>query len=113
MNGPRCLMGAGNRPAPADATDVWQFAGKVLSSTPEQAVVQLEWRRTVANGVRIDGGESSQQLTLRFGEPVQLDQAGMEGKPGCPTVAVGFEARYALRFAGMGSGRWHWRRRGP
>jgi hypothetical protein len=26
----------------------------------------------------------------------------MEGKPGCPTVAVGFEARYAPRFSGMG-----------
>jgi hypothetical protein len=104
MNGQRCLMGAGNRPAPADATDVWQFKGKVLSSTPEQAVVQLEWRRTVANGLRIDGNESSLQLNLRIGEAVQLDQAGMEGKPGCPTVAVGFEARYAPRFWGLPPG---------
>ena len=104
VNGQRCLMGAGNRPAPADATDVWQFTGKVFSITPEQAVVQLDWRRTVANGLRIDGNESSQQLNLRFGEAVQLDQAGMEGKPGCPTVAVGFEARYAPRFWGLGPG---------
>ena len=100
MNGQRCLMGAGNRPAPADATDVWQFKGKVLSITPEQAMVQLDWRRTVANGLRIDGNESSQQLNLRFGEAVQLDQAGMEGKPGCPTVAVAFEARYAPALLG-------------
>ena len=104
VNGQRCLMGAGNRPAPADATDVWQFKGKVLSITPEQAMVQLDWRRTVANGLRIDGNESSQQLNLRFGEAVQLDQAGMEGKPGCPTVAVAFEARYAPRFWGLGPG---------
>jgi hypothetical protein len=100
VNGRRCLMGAGNRPAPADATDVWQFAGKVLSITPEQAVVQLVWRRTVANGLRIDGSESTQQLNLQFGEAVQLDQAGMESTPGCPTVAVGFEARYSPRFWG-------------
>jgi hypothetical protein len=83
---------------------VWQFKGKVLSITPEQAMVQLEWRRTVANGLRIDGNESSQQLNLRFGEAVQLDQAGMEGKPGCPTVAVAFEARYAPRFWGLSPG---------
>ena len=104
VNGQRCLMGAGNRPAPPDATDVWQFKGKVLSSTPEQAVVQLDWRRTVANGLRIDGNESSQQLNLRIGEAVQLDQAAMENKPGCPTVAVGFEARYAPRFWGIPAG---------
>jgi hypothetical protein len=104
VNGQRCLMGAGNRPAPPDATDVWQFKGKVISTTPEQAVVQLDWRRTVANGLRIDGNESSQQLNLRVGESLQLDQAGMESKPGCPTVAVGFEARYAPRFWGIPAG---------
>ncbi len=104
VNAQRCLMGAGNRPAPPDATDVWQFKGKVLSITPEQAVVQLDWRRTVANGLRIDGNESSQQLTLRLGESLQLDQAGVESKPGCPTVAVGFEARYASRFWGIPPG---------
>jgi hypothetical protein len=98
----RCGFGASNRPAPDDATDVWQFTGKVISSTPEQAVVQLDWRRTVAAGRRVSGNESSLQLTLRRDEPVQLDHAALP--PTCHLVSVGFEARYEPRFASLTAG---------
>ncbi len=97
-----CGMGAGNRQPPAGATDVWQFTGKVLSSTSEQAVIQLVWRRPIVRGRPVDGNQSSTQLTLRAGEVVQLDQAGIDEKPNCPAKAVAFEARYTPRFSGMG-----------
>ena len=95
-----CGMGAGNRQPPAGATDVWQFTGKVLSSTSEQAVIQLDWRRPIVRGRPVDANQSSTQLTLRAGEVVQLDQAGIEERPNCPAKAVAFEARYTPRFSG-------------
>ena len=79
LNRARCVFGAGNSPAPADATDVWQFSGKVVSATSEQAIVQLDWRRTVVQGRPTDGNQASQQLTLHAGEIVQLDQAASHG----------------------------------
>jgi hypothetical protein len=98
----RCGMGAGNRTPPEDASDVWQFAGKVLGETGEEAVVQLTWRRVKIAGRAVNGDESTTQLTLRQGEAQQLDQATIEPRPGCPTVAVAFEARYSPRMAGPG-----------
>jgi hypothetical protein len=95
-------MGAGNRTPPQDASDIWQFTGKVLSETTEEAVVQLSWRRLKVGGRAASGDESSVQLTLRNGEAQQLDQASIEPRPGCQTVAVAFEARYAPRLSGPG-----------
>ena len=102
LNRARCVFGGGNSPAPADATDVWQFSGKVVSATSEQAIVQLDWRRTLVQGRPTDGNQASQQLTLHAGEIVQLDQAGVDGRPPCATGSVAFEARYTPRFFGMG-----------
>jgi hypothetical protein len=89
-------MGAGSRQPPADATDAWQFTGKVISATSEEAVLQLNWRRLIVQGRAVNGDQSSTQLTLRAGESVQLDQA----TPGCETAAVTFEARYKPRHWG-------------
>ena len=63
----RCGMGAGNRKPPDDASDIWQFAGKVLSVTPSRPG-SARLAAMVAQGRRMDGNESSQQLTLRAGE---------------------------------------------
>ena len=49
-----------------------------------------------------DGNQASQQLTLHAGDIVQLDQAGVDGRPPCATGSVAFEARYTPRFFGMG-----------
>jgi hypothetical protein len=98
----RCGMGAGNRNPPEDASDIWQFSGRVVSETSAEAVVQLSWRRLMVAGRLVNGDESSTQLTLRNGEAQQLDQASVELRPGCPTVAVAFEARYSPRMAGPG-----------
>jgi hypothetical protein len=100
--GARCGMGAGNRIPPEDASDIWQFTGKVLSETSEEAVVHLSWRRTMVGGRPVNGDESTTQLTLRNGEAQQLDQASVEPRAGCPTVAVAFEARYSPRMSGPG-----------
>jgi hypothetical protein len=98
----RCGLGAGNRTPPQDASDIWQFTGKVLSETNEEAVVQLSWRRLKIGGRAANGDESSTQLTLRNGEAQQLDQASIEPRRGCQTVAVAFEARYTPRWSGPG-----------
>jgi hypothetical protein len=95
----QCLAGAGNgdRPIP-NATDIWRFTGKVISADRERAVVQLNWRRTLAQGKKTAGNEASVQLTLRNGESVTLDQAGV----GCPSMNITFEARYGERpFGGV------------
>jgi hypothetical protein len=98
----RCVFGAGYSPAPANATDVWEFSGKVISAVSAQAVVRLDWRRTLVHGRRTDGNQASQQLTLRAGEIVQLDQASVEPRTQCATGNVAFEARYTPRWSGMG-----------
>jgi hypothetical protein len=100
--GARCGMGAGNRIPPEDASDIWEFTGKVLSETDAEAVVHLSWRRVKIAGRTVNGDESTTQLTLRRGEAQQLDQASIQPRPGCPTVAVAFEARYSPRMAGPG-----------
>ncbi len=119
-----CLMGAGIA-QPAGATDIWRFAGKILSSSPEEVVVQLDWQRTLAGGTEVGAPGSSQVLTLRAGDRVLLDSVT---PPACWTT-VGFEARYmprpfvgtiAYRPQGGGGGGggmvrvsgWRWRRHG-
>jgi hypothetical protein len=95
----QCMVGAGNgdRQVPS-ATDIWRFTGKVVSADRERAVVQLNWRRTLAQGKKTAGNEASVQLTLRNGESVTLDQAG----PSCPSMNITFEARYGERpFGGV------------
>jgi hypothetical protein len=93
----RAGAGSGDRQMP-DATDIWRFTGKVVSADRERAVLQLNWRRTLAQGKKTAGNEASVQLTLRNGESVTLDHAG----PTCPTMNITFEARYGERpFGGV------------
>lgn len=107
----RCGMGAGNRQPPADATDSWRVSGKVLSSNAEQAVVQLDWLRVLAQGQTVNAPSGSSQLTLALGDRVLLDSVTPDGTSRCQTTSIGFEARYAPRAfpitgkAGAGSGR--------
>jgi hypothetical protein len=39
-----CGVGATSGKPPATATDVWEFSGRVVSTTADDAVVQFEWR---------------------------------------------------------------------
>lgn len=92
-----CVIGAGNRQPPADATDAWRLSGKVLSSSPEQAVVQLDWQRVLAQGQKVDAPSGSSQLTLAAGERVLLDSVIPSVLSACSPTSIGFEARYASR----------------
>jgi hypothetical protein len=97
---PACTMGAGNRDAPAAATDAWRFSGKVLSISAEEAVLQLEWQRVLAAGSPATAPGRSEQLTLRAGDRVLLDSLLPSSNVPCWT-SVGFEARYMLNPAGV------------
>ena len=108
-----CQLGAGGLPAEGTAAHAWRFSGKVLSSTAEEAVIQLEWQRTLDHGQAVGGQGTSVQLTLRVGEPAQLDFVSPTTTKCAATVA--FEARYEprgmrmhgkvdIREAGGGSG---------
>jgi hypothetical protein len=88
----RCRMGAGNQQAPAAATDVWRFSGKILSRAGDEVVLQLDWQRQVADGSAAGSPGASQQLTLRAGDRVLLDSV-TPANASCWT-SVGFEARY-------------------
>jgi hypothetical protein len=100
-NAKSCLMGAGDRPAPAEATDAWQFSGKLVSSTAEEATVQLEWRRIKVGGLPLDVVPAAIELKLRRNEPIQLDHVVVETSARCTNVAVAFEARYEPRLAAI------------
>ena len=65
----------------------------------------------VANGLRIDGNESSLQLNLRIGEAVQLDQAGMESKPGMPDGCGRLRGALCAALLGASRRRHRWRSR--
>jgi hypothetical protein len=102
-----CVMGGGNRPVPASATDAWRISGSVLSQTPDEAVIQLDWQRVRANGIAVSSPGGSVQLTLHPGDRVPLDSVTLEGTPQCPAKTVGFEARFGPRpfvFLGEGPG---------
>ena len=90
-----CQLGAGRMPAEGTAAHAWRFTGKIVSSTPEEAVVQLEWRRTLDRGQTVAGPGSSVQLTLRVGEPVPLDHVAPTSSKCAASSA--FEARYESR----------------
>jgi hypothetical protein len=102
-----CSMGAGNRQPPAGAMDAWQFSGRVLSATADEAVVQIDWQRIRAQGNQVSTPGNSVQLTLRAGDRVLLDSASADGT--CSYTHTAFEARYeprrgAFRGVGVGSG---------
>ena len=101
-----CQVGAG-RMAGTPPAHAWKFSGTLVSQTPDEAVIQLEWQRTYDHGQSTSGRGGSVQLTLRRGEPVPLDFASPTAST-CGVTSVGFEARYEsgvrLPAAGSGSG---------
>jgi hypothetical protein len=91
-----CQIGAGNGKPPAAATDAWDFAGQVISSSVEGAILRLDWRKTIDDGKPLAGTATSQQLTLTKGQPVVLDS--ITPLAPCAGTAVVFEARYDVDF---------------
>jgi hypothetical protein len=92
-----CQVGAGQLLAGTPPGHAWKFSRTIVSQTPDEAVIQLEWQRTHENGQPISGRGGSVQLTLRRGEPVPLDFASPTAST-CGVTSVGFEARYEPQF---------------
>ncbi len=95
-SGSLCRQGAGLRAAPAWAAYAWRFSGRVVSKSPDEAVVQVTWQRTMDNGNPGTASESSVQLTLRASDRVALDAVYQLGNSTC-AANVAFEARYMPR----------------
>lgn len=94
-----CQLGAGSRELPAMAAHAWRFSGKVLSSSPEEAVVQLDWQRVLDQGSAATTPGASVQLTLRAGDRVLLDSVLPRSTSSCSMASAGFEARYTSNRA--------------
>jgi len=101
-----CQVGAGRMPGGSAPAHAWKFSGTIVSQTAEEAVVQLEWQRTLDHGQAVTGRGGSVQLTIRLGEPVPLDFVSPTSSA-CTVASLGFEARYeprVLRFGARGAG---------
>src|SRR3954471_22791478 len=59
VSGSLCQMGGGSKPLPPSAAYAWRFKGTVLSTTPDEAVVQLEWQRVLDRGQAVAGPGTS------------------------------------------------------
>jgi hypothetical protein len=92
-----CHTGVGRLPAGPYA-HAWTFSGTIISKTENEAVIQLEWQRTLDQGQPVSGRGRSVQLRLQRGQPVPLDFAAPSSTQ-CSVASVGFEARYEPRAA--------------
>jgi hypothetical protein len=97
-SGKLCQLGAGYRETPAWAMHAWRFTARLLSKSPEQAVVELTWQRTLDSGNALPVPEQVAQLTLRAGDRVPLDTVHAPRDSSC-SINVSFEARYMPRFS--------------
>lgn len=95
-----CGLGAGDD-APSTTPWVgWQFTGSVVSDSPGQMVLQIDWQRVWDKGARIQNGpKGSERLTLRGGERVELDRIVPATTGACGTVEAKLEVLVAPRPA--------------
>jgi hypothetical protein len=91
-----CSAGAGDREPGVDRVR-WRVAGRILQRAGDAFVVEAEWQRIGDGAGRaVDGPKSIQQITIRLGEHVMLDQmAPTLGGP-CPKRTVRLEAAIVL-----------------
>ena len=53
------------------------FLGKVISATSEQAIVRLDWRRTLVQGILLTAIKPRSNWRYHAGDVVKLNQAGV------------------------------------
>ena len=92
-----CHTGVGRLPAGPPPAHAWTFSGTIISKTENEAVIQLEWQRTLDQGQAVSGRGGSVQLRLQRGHPVPLDFAAPLSTQ-CGIASLGFEARYEPRL---------------
>ena len=92
-------LGAGLKTPPVGTTHAWRLAGRVLSITTEQAVIQLEWQRVLSDGQAVTGPGQSVELTLAVGDRVTLDSVNWPAAENCRPTVVELAARFVPRSA--------------
>jgi hypothetical protein len=94
-----CRRGAGQGflpNVPAWGKDAWEIRGRVISLTPDQATIQLDWKRVRAAGAAVQQPTESRRLVLPLGQLLTLEAIPGTSAP-CNSV---FGARYMPAFSG-------------
>jgi hypothetical protein len=93
VNPSLCGLSASDTP-PATVPGVgWHFTGQVVSRSPGQMAVRVNWQRMWENGTRLSNGpRGTQDITLRNGERVELDRVLPVGASSCGAVEAKLEA---------------------
>ena len=89
-----CLPGVGTS-EPSEAGVAWRIATQVVTRSPTQIVVSIDWRRIFDGGRKVSNGPAGAvQLTLQPGGRIPLDFVP-NLKPGvdCRAVGAGLEVR--------------------
>jgi hypothetical protein len=93
VNPSLCGLSASDTPPTTVPGVGWHFTGQVLSSSPGQMAVRVEWQRMWENGARLSNGpRGTQDITLRNGERVELDRVLPVGASSCGAVEAKLEA---------------------
>jgi hypothetical protein len=98
INRIECQMGAfavNSVPSAPNASDMWKFSARVVSSNAHEAVIQLDWHRTLEDGQVTTVPGRSERLTLMKGDRVVLDSVMPAAS--CNAARIDFEARYESR----------------
>jgi hypothetical protein len=80
---------------PADAGFGWRLAAHVLSATPAEVTVSIDWRRVWDGGQRLMSGPAgTAQLSLHPGDRIPLDHiSNVRPTQDCRAVGMGLEVR--------------------
>jgi hypothetical protein len=90
---------------PTDAGFGWRVDGRIISGSPSEVVVQIDWQRLWDRGEMVNGPRGSVALTLHPGERVPLDSIAALAQPaGCSGVTLTLQAAFAITGVGGGRG---------
>jgi hypothetical protein len=91
---------------PIDAGFGWRVEGKVVSLSPNEVVVQLDWQRMWERGETMNGPRGSTRLALHPGERVPLDSIAAVAVAGeCSGVTLTLQAAFNPSAMGVGAAR--------
>jgi len=80
---------------PTDAGFGWRLAAHVVSATPTEVAVSVDWQRLWDGGQRLKAGPAgTAQLNLHPGDRIPLDHiSNVRPSEGCRAVGMGLEVR--------------------
>jgi hypothetical protein len=81
-----CGIAASSTPPKTAPFVGWRYSGRVIDRTPDAIVATVEWQRLWDNNQPlVNGPKGETQVTLRFGDGVELDRVVLDG-PACGTM---------------------------